>query len=132
GDKTPGYSRHLPAIGTLLPEASFLHLIRDGRDVALSLRPQWFAPSREIEELAAHWRDGVETARRDGARCRRYLEVRFEALVLDSERVLREICGWLELPYDSAMLDYPARVPTRLAEMGDQRHPALLVTRERR
>jgi len=43
GDKTPTYGRHARAISRLLPEVRFIHLIRDGRDVALSLRtmPRW-------------------------------------------------------------------------------------------
>src|SRR5881394_462023 len=45
GDKTPPYLGHLAAIERLLPEARFVHLIRDGRDVAVSLEPLWFAPS---------------------------------------------------------------------------------------
>ena len=43
GEKTPGNCEHLKAIGDLLPEAHFVHVIRDGRDVALSLRPMCFA-----------------------------------------------------------------------------------------
>src|ERR1700760_3637612 len=35
GDKTPSYGRHLRAIERTLPEACFIHMIRDGRDVAL-------------------------------------------------------------------------------------------------
>jgi hypothetical protein len=36
GDKTPGYVRSIPTLHALWPEAKFVHLIRDGRDVALS------------------------------------------------------------------------------------------------
>jgi hypothetical protein len=44
GDKTPLYALEMPAIRRLLPEARFIHVIRDGRDVALSLRKTWFTP----------------------------------------------------------------------------------------
>ena len=56
GDKTPDYGRHVPTIRELLPEARFIHLIRDGRDVALSLRPLWFA-------LARSWAERIRTTR---------------------------------------------------------------------
>jgi len=38
GDKTPGYCKHIKSVARVLPEAHFIHIIRDGRDVALSLR----------------------------------------------------------------------------------------------
>ena len=84
GDKTPLYCMHVQSIAALLPEAHFVHIIRDGRDVALSLRPMWFAPGRDIETLAAHWRQCVTTGREQGSRCRHYLEVRYDQLVEDS------------------------------------------------
>ena len=36
GDKTPLYMQHLPLLERLFPSARFVHLIRDGRDAALS------------------------------------------------------------------------------------------------
>ncbi len=36
GDKTPAYMLAIQRIGRTLPESRFIHLIRDGRDVALS------------------------------------------------------------------------------------------------
>ena len=36
GDKTPVYCHHLETIAAVLPEAHFIHIIRDGRDVSIS------------------------------------------------------------------------------------------------
>ena len=36
GDKTPAYVRSIPTLHDLWPEAKFVHIVRDGRDVALS------------------------------------------------------------------------------------------------
>lgn len=116
GDKTPLYCMHLDVIEKLLPEAHFLHIIRDGRDAGLSLRNLWFSPGDDITTLAAYWYRVVSTARAQGAGCRHYLEVRYEDVVLRTEDVLRQICSFLELSYEPAMLRYFERSPERLQE----------------
>lgn len=116
GDKTPLYCRQLLLIDELLPEAHFIHLVRDGRDAAVSLRERWFSPGAEIEIQAAHWRDNVAAARRDGPRCRHFLEVRFEDLVREPEAILRRICRFIALDYHPEMLRFAERAPQRLAE----------------
>ena len=116
GDKTPLYCMHLQAIQSLLSEAHFLHIIRDGRDVALSLRPLWFSPGRDIETLATQWRQCVTTGRRQGSLCAHYMEVRYEQLIEDSREVLKGICEFLSLNYDDRMLRYHEFTPERLRE----------------
>ena len=48
GDKTPPYRASMSEIARALPEARFIHIIRDGRDVALSYRGLWFGPGDDI------------------------------------------------------------------------------------
>jgi hypothetical protein len=121
GDKTPMYCLHLSTIEAVLPEARFIHLVRDGRDVALSLRDMWFSPGHGIEVQAEHWRRCVSTAREHGAACRRYLEVRYEELVRDPEPVLRAVCAFIDLPSAPEMQDYHRRTPQRLEEHRERR-----------
>ena len=123
GDKTPMHCLHLAAIQQALPEAHFIHVIRDGRDVALSLRQTWFSPGGEIEMLAAHWTTCVTTARRQRSGCGHYLEVRFEELVNNGDAVLARICTFLNLPYSPAMLNYHRRTADRLEEHRDRMRP---------
>ncbi len=106
GDKTPPYALHLGAIHALLPEARFVHIVRDGRDVARSFRGLWFSPGDEIETLARTWRDTILTARRLAERVPHYLEVRYEDLIREPETVLRRVCAFAELPFHPATLDY--------------------------
>lgn len=134
GDKTPLYSHHLRYIEELLPEARFVHIIRDGRDAAVSLRERWFSPGHDIGVQAAYWRDNILAARREGAACRHYLEVRFEDLIRDAEAVLRRICAFVDLDFRPEMLRYYERAPLRLEEH-QARHKAdggVLVSREER
>ena len=107
GDKTPYYVLWLPALARAFPEMRFVHIIRDGRDVAASLIEADFGPAG-IGEAAFYWRKRVVAGRRAGAAlgCRRYLEVRYEDLVGDPERVLREVCSFVDLPFDGTMLGY--------------------------
>ena len=116
GDKTPMSCLHLDTIESVLPEAHFIHLIRDGRDVALSWRQTWFSPGNAMEVLAEEWARCVSTARAQGAHCQHYLEVRFEDLIRNPVTVLIKICGFLQLPYTAQMLEYHVGVPGRLTE----------------
>jgi len=114
GEKTPDYGPRMEAIERLLPEARFIHLVRDGRDVAASVRHLWFRPGDTMEEIARDWCGRIRATR--AQRVRHMLEVRYEELVREPEAVLRRICSFVELPFDGAMLDYHRRAPERLAE----------------
>ena len=116
GDKSPMHCYHLPLIQETLPEAHILHLIRDGRDVAVSLLGVWFTPSRDISELAAYWAAAVQAGRTGGARCAHYLEVRYEALVSSPRETLQAVCDFLRLRFDERMLDYHRTARARLSE----------------
>lgn len=111
GDKTPAYMQRLDLLERAFPDAQYVHLVRDGRDAALSFvamrrkpRFNWARP-RGVLSFAAQWRLEVEGARRFG-RTRPYLELRYEDLVAEPERRLREVCDFLGLPFEPAMLEY--------------------------
>ena len=116
GDKTPLYCLALDSIRTVIPEARFVHIIRDGRDVALSLRRMWFSPGWEIETQADYWRQCVTAARLAGVGHPDYMEVRYEELILNTRETLEAICTFIALEYDDAMLSYYNRTPERLKE----------------
>jgi hypothetical protein len=115
GDKTPLYMQHLPLLERLFPTACFVHLIRDGRDAALSflsvpggiMTEGWGHP-RDAAGFACQWATEVRAARALGDRSgsTRYLEVRYESLVAGPEAELRRICSFAGLDYDDAMLGY--------------------------
>jgi hypothetical protein len=115
GDKTPGYLRYMRRIEWVLPEARFIHLIRDGRDVALSVLPMNWGPST-ITEAAELWVERVTLARENGRTVSHYMEIKYEDLISETEPILRDVAGFLELPWDNAMLDYHERAEERLKE----------------
>lgn len=110
GDKTPGYVSHLPSLAALFPEARFVHIIRDGRDVALSYLDVSFGPDT-VERAAIHWARMVERGRRAGARLGpdRYIEVRYEDLLDDPNTTVRALCAFIDLEFHPHMLRYPDR-----------------------
>jgi Sulfotransferase family len=109
GSKTPQHILSIPELATLFPESRFVHIVRDGRDVALSFLDVHFGPS-DLLFAARVWRKRVQRGRAAGqALGDRYLEVRYEDLVSDPERALRRICGTLDLEFDDAMLRYYER-----------------------
>ena len=134
GDKTPMHVRHMHAFSPILPEAHFIHLIRDGRDVAASLRGLHFAPGDgTIEAIARDWHEIIVEARGQAAELEHYREVRYERLVREPESTLRELCEWLELPWDDAVLRSHERAHERLGEVAfARRDGAVFRTREER
>jgi hypothetical protein len=120
GDKTPGYVKRMRPIGAALDEARFVHLIRDGRDVALSRLARGMGVGKPIDDVAELWKRRIENARRQAKRLRgRYLELRFEDLVAEPEPSLRRICELIELEFDPAMLHHHQRADERIGELGD-------------
>jgi Sulfotransferase family len=117
GDKTPSYSSQMPEIEAVLPEARFIHLIRDGRDVALSVRPLWFAPGKDIRTIARDWKNRIEETRYLSRNCRHYLEIHYENLVRHTESELRKICVFIKLDYHPQMLNYFNGARKRLDEI---------------
>jgi Sulfotransferase family len=123
GDKTPKYVLSMRQIQSSIPEARFVHLIRDGRDVALS---RWDQRSRRglegppAERVAEQWEKKILRARKHAPRLDHYIEVRYEDLVLDTEPVLRRVCEFVELDFDPAMLRYHESAGERLAEMAHE------------
>jgi hypothetical protein len=65
GDKTPRYVVNIPALAELFPTARFIHLIRDGRDVALSYADVPFGP-KNVAKAAELWANRVAKGIRDG------------------------------------------------------------------
>jgi Sulfotransferase family len=117
GDKTPAYVRRMPMIAKALPEARFVHVIRDGRDVALSRARRAMREPAPPQRVAKTWRQRILDARQQSKRLDGYLEVRYEDLVTDTEATLRPVGELIGLPWDDGMLRYYERAPRRLAEV---------------
>jgi len=109
-DKAPGYSKHVEHISRLIPQAKFIHIIRDGRDVAASLMAAgegWgrlWAP-RQVDRAASSWKTLVLAARRARQYDGRYLEIRYEELLNNRAPVLHQIFEFIGVPTSTASVE---------------------------
>jgi hypothetical protein len=115
GEKTPANVRHIARILVNFSQAQFIHIIRDGRDVACSLRTHpehvW-AEGRHVrsgivnswDDCIAEWHNDVTAGiafRTDP----RYFEIRYETLTADPESLLRDLFGWLRIDWSHEVLE---------------------------
>ena len=118
GDKVPGYVTEVPTLHSLWPWARFVHVIRDGRDVCLSVL-EWERAGREVTRYAAWpedpvsvtalwWERRVRLGREAGAALATelYYELRYEALVADPTGECEALCVFLGVPFDQRMLTF--------------------------
>ena len=118
GDKTPGYVRRMNTLHALWPLARFIHLIRDGRDVYLSMRhrplhhPKAGVFDAWAEEpvltAALWWELNVRGGRKAGNSLGPglYYEMRYESLVAHPREECEALSAFLGLPYDDAVLRF--------------------------
>jgi hypothetical protein len=109
GLKHPDDSLRVLDLASELPEARFIHVLRDGTAVTASFTRAGFGPT-SVVECADLWRrrtDGACEGRALGDD--RYLEVRFEDLVTDTEAQVRKVCAFLDLAFEPSMLDASGR-----------------------
>lgn len=128
GEKTPRHAFRIAEMLEVFPNARVVCLIRDPRAVVASYRDWTRRPALDPSRAGPFAADR-RRARRSynivlaSLMCRAALEASlaardrhgddrvrllvYEDLVRDSERSLRDLCGWLELDYEPAMRDVP-------------------------
>lgn len=128
-DKTPENVRRFSFARRHFPRAWLVHVIRDGRDVACSLRRQPWMKSRHREasdavaRCAAYWVDRV-TVGRAMRSDPRYVKIRYEDLVADPAAALRRLLEFLGLDWSDRLLhaeratDDPAAGPAFTTSVG--------------
>ena len=98
------------------PDARFVHIVRDGRDVALSHKTYVYGTAN-IWECARRWASKVHTNLKMGAMLGpdRYMVLRYEDLILDTEASLRRLCAFMGVEYASEMLQYSRMVEEKVS-----------------
>lgn len=115
-DKSPRYAMKLDFIMRLFPDAQVVHVIRDGRDVAVSHRKRFGYWS--CVKSAVKWPRYIAQARAAGRKlpASQYHELRYENLVTDQESALRDLMDFLGETWEPEMMDFESHshdVPDR-------------------
>ena len=123
GEKTPHNLFYVAEILQDFPDARFVHLVRDGRDVAVEQLRSAFGPRnayaaaliwRRTQEVAARWRAELPKDR--------WLDVRYENLAARPETVVREVLQFLGESWEPAVLDFHrGEIAQRRAKTRDHR-----------
>ena len=116
GEKTPTNVRRIGYIFKHFPNARFIHMIRDGRDTSCSLK---HFPKRKIvngkvipvetnnplERCIDRWVNDIRQGR-DYLDDPRYMEVKYEELVIQQSDTVRNILKFINEPWDDKIQNY--------------------------
>jgi hypothetical protein len=116
----------MPVANSWFPDARFVHIVRDGRDVALSHETMPYGAANTLD-CAQSWDRRLTTNMQMGRMlpASRYKIIRYEDLVLDSAKTLDELCDFLDLEYSPEMLNYTEMVDGKIPEDRRWLWPAL-------
>jgi len=105
GDKTPVNTIRLKWIHRLFPEAKYIHMLRDGRDVANSFYKARLFP--DLETAALRWNLSVKTVEKFKQKIpsHKMLTVRYENLVQNPQENVEKVCRFLSIEFIPEMLN---------------------------
>ncbi|MGK0373250.1 MAG: hypothetical protein ACJAW1_003523, partial [Glaciecola sp.] len=101
------YLDRMHIINKIFPAARFIHIVRDGRDVANSVLKLPWGP-KDLIGAAEWWNEYIRLACSVGAVLGpdKYTEVKYEDLVQEPERELKRLCEFVGEDFDESMLNY--------------------------
>ncbi|MEQ8969056.1 MAG: sulfotransferase [Coleofasciculus sp. C1-SOL-03] len=107
GEKTPAHLFYWREILDGFPNVQIIHIVRDGRDCALSWKKSRMGP-KHIYPTALKWVKHLETIDelKTVLKPDSFLEIKYEELVSNTEFTVRKICDFLEEKYTPEMLNY--------------------------
>lgn len=129
GNKAPYMIYHLERAARLFPDAVFVHIIRDGRQSAVSWAGVLFdrPDSSQVLACAGMWRRMARLGRKAGAALgpERYTEIHLEDIIASTQPSLERICAFIGIEFDPGMLSYHETAENRVPEDRRVVHPAV-------
>lgn len=102
-EKTPLHIYNLEGMRAVYPDAWYVHLVRDGRDVVRSMMQVPFFMLPRAEDAAAVWRRAIDTVGAHADSLPRFREVRYEHLYTDPVGVVTDLLTWIGLDVDDGV-----------------------------
>lgn len=116
-DKNNYYINHYDDLKEIWPDAKYILVVRDGRDVACSYlnietlvtnSPYKPKLSTDIKTIAKEWSTNNQNILNfsESLNNNQFMIIRYEDFVTDSELYLSKVCSFLGLRFESNMLNY--------------------------
>ena len=112
-EKTPANRNHVDQISTRFRNAKLLVTLRDPRAILatqIALEKTRKTKRFSVYYVIAHWRVAAKLARRVRAGDVPGLFVQFEQLVTEPATAMKEVCNYLEVAFDSAVVLTPTKI----------------------
>lgn len=118
GDKNSLWVEKLPILHLLFDKAKFIHIVRDGRDVATSYininhyngaKDKYFPKlPANIERIAELWKNNINSISSffSSLPSQSYTEIRYEDLICDNEKTIDKLLKFLNLPASQSVFLY--------------------------
>lgn len=103
-EKTPNHLLYIDLIRQLFPDASVIRIIRDPRDVALSLRKLPWA-SQSILANAYLWQSWIDQSQSFFLADNNTLTLRYEDLISDPKEIMCQVCRFIGEKFEEEMVD---------------------------
>ncbi len=120
GEKTPSHLYHVDTLFEWFPNAKVIHIIRDPRDILASEINKNLKPDYPLQKgsffynwglfmyVLIQWNLAIRLNRKYLQKYpRNYTSIRYEDLLLNHEQTVREVCNFLNVDFEEAMLHPP-------------------------
>jgi len=105
GNKTPQNSEHIDDLLRIFPDAKFLIIVRDIRDIAMSWHKKW---GKDMLFCAHKWENKMKIMLQSvqNLNPEKYLIVKYEDILESTESELKRVTSFLSLNWDKNMLEH--------------------------
>jgi len=116
-EKTPQHLKHLSNIYYYYPNAKVICILRDGRDVALSLsKAPWHENNIAMSSL--EWNENIKYLNQANSKYskEKFFVLKFEQFIENPQDSLKSICNFIGVNFESNLMTTPSKKPDLVAE----------------